>query len=79
LPKVDPNGAITQSAPPRMLPSVTGIRFFIKNWLTVISAPRSIPKGIICAMNCLWECVYLVAQVLYSQMHIDFVQCKLLV
>ena len=47
LPMVVPNGAITQRAPPTMLPRVTGMRFLRNICPMVISAPRMIPRGMI--------------------------------
>jgi len=41
-----PGRQYTTYAPPTMLPSVTGMRFFVNIWAMVISAPRKIPRGI---------------------------------
>jgi hypothetical protein len=45
FPKDVPNGAMTQRAPPTMLPRVTGMRFLKNICETVISAPRRMPNG----------------------------------
>jgi len=46
---------MTQRAPPTILPRVTGSKLFVKNCPTVMSAPRSMPKGIINMLATEWS------------------------
>ena len=55
LPKVSPKGAIAQTAPPIILPNVTGIRLLRNICAMDISAPRSIPNGMINILATEWS------------------------